>query len=364
MGKSKTTQTTNTSTNQTQTPTPWGPAIPGLTGLANLTNDAMLEVQNLPNYSGDFVALPGELQEQVIPALQASAQLASTLVNPALMASQTAMNELPVFGGPAIEAGTQSFGSYDPSGVDSVVQAAIQPYMRQLMEQVLPSLQSSSIESGAYGNDRAFAVMPQTAIRDTGRMASEVAAGIAFQDFLSQQQRQLEAFGLSTQRGLGEADVLTQRLSMYPELLDTAMRMSTGSADLFTEAAAYDTAMRQATINNALARDTYNAQVPFRGLDIASNIFGSFAPYASTNMSGTSNSTSTTTQKQPLGAQLFQGALGLGGMIAGFPGIGTALGIGNQVANPMINVNQNALQQAAASAFALPPFNPYQYYGG
>lgn len=361
MGKSKSTQKTTSNTNQSQTNTPWTPAIPGLTNLADLTTQAMQAAQAAPQYQGDFIALPGALQQQVIPALQQSAALAGSLVDPAMQAANQTNWQMPTFGGPSINAGTQTFGSYDASQVAPVVEAAIQPYLRQLTEQILPSLQSSGIESGAYSNDRAFAVMPQTALRDTSRMAAEVGGGIAFQDFLEQQNRLQQAYGLSTQRGLGEADVLSSRLSMYPELLDTVMRMQTGASDLTSQAAAYDLAMRQSEIQNQLAQDAYRVQTPFRGLDMAANIFSTFSPYASSNMRGTSNSTTTMTQQQPLAGQILQGALGVGSMLAGFPGLGTALGIGGMAANPMMGAGN--LAGLGSSSIYTPqpiPFNPFQ----
>lgn len=355
MGKSKTKTKTSTNTNDTQTATPWGPATAGLTDLAGMTTNAMHAAQGVPLYNGDFIAQPGALQQSVTPLYGQASQLAGSLVNPALNAANNTNWQMPSFqGSPTLAQGTQSFGSYDASQVAPVVEAAMAPYLRQLQEQILPGLQSAGIESGAYSNDRAFAVMPQQALRDTSRMAAEVGGGIAFQDFQGQQQRMQNAYGLGTQRGLGEADVLTQRLAQYPELLDTAMRMSTGQADLAAQGAAYDTALRQSEINNALAQDTYQVQAPFRGLDMAANIFGSFAPYATRNNVGTSNSTSTTTQSQPLAPQLLQGAIGLGSMAAGFPGIGTALGIGQSA---------GALGGAAnMGAIANLP-NPFAQYG-
>ena len=367
MGKSKQrTKSSGTSTtNQTQTNTPYSPAVPGLNNLANLTNQAMLEAQAVPQYGGDFLALPGQLQQQVPGMYMNSSQLAGSLVDPALAASQQALSQLPTFAGsPTLDQGTQTFGSYDASQVAPVVQAAMAPYIRQLQEQILPGLQSSGIESGAYSNDRAFAVMPQQAMRDTSLAAAEVGGGIAFQDFLAQQQRLQNAYGMSTQRGLGEADVLTQRLGMYPELLDAAMRMSTGSADLAAQGASYDTVMRQAEIQNALMRDAYNVQSPFRGLDMAANIFGTFSPYGTQTMNGTTsyNNKSTTTQSQPLAGQILQGALGIGSMLAGFPGLGTALGIGAGtagMANPLMNMGGGT-----ASWFANNPFGGNLFGGG
>lgn len=342
MGKSKTKTTTTGSSNSTQTstPTPWGPALPGLTNLAGATNNAITAAQGVPLYQGDFLALPGQLQQQVPGMYMDSSALAGSLVDPALNAANNTNWQMPTFNGPSLDQGTQTFGSYDATQVQPVIEAAMAPYLRQLQEQILPGLQSSGIESGAYSNDRAFAVMPQTALRDTSRMAAEVGSGIAFQDFLQQQQRLQNAYQMDTTRGLGQADVLTQRLGMYPELLDNAMRMSTGQADLASQAAAYDTAMRQAEINNALARDTYNVQAPFRGLDMGANILSTFSPYASQYQTGTQDyrSQSTQTQSQPLAGQILQGAMGIGSMVAGFPGLGTALGIGGQVANPMMNL--------------------------
>lgn len=348
MGKSKSTQKTKSSTNETSTATPWGPATAGLTDLAGMTSNAMHQAQNIPLYQGDFVAQPGAMQQNVAPLYQQASQLAGGLVGGALNAANTTNWQMPSFqGSPTLQDGTQTFGSYDASQVQPVIEAAMQPYMRQLTEQVLPGLQSAGIESGAYSNDRAFAVMPQQALRDTSRMAAEVGSGIAFQDFMANQQRQQQAYQMSTQRGLGEADVLTQRLAQYPELLDTAMRMSTGQADLASQGAAYDTALRQSEINNALAQDAYNVQAPFRGLDMASSIFGSFAPYATRNNVGTSNSTTTQTTQQPLAGQLLQGAMGIGsmalGMPGGFAGLGTALGIGQAAGAAGGGYNMNAI---------------------
>lgn len=353
MGKSKSKSTTNST--QSTTNTPFGPAMPGLTDLANLTSQAMWAAQGVPQYTGDFIALPGQMQQAVIPAYQNSAALAGQLGEQALGVANNQNWQMPTFSGPGLEAGTQSFASYDPTAVAPVVQAALQPYMRQLTEQILPGMQSSAIESGAYSNDRAFAVMPELALRDTGRMAAEVASGIAFQDFLSQQERNLEAYGLSTQRGLGEADVLTSRIGMYPELLDSVMRMSTGQAGLTEQAAAYDTAMRQAEIQNALARDAYAVQAPFRGLDMAANLFGTFAPYSSSNMTGRSTTTQTTSQ--PLAGQILQGALGVGSMVAGFPGLGTALGLGGAAgaaANPMLAFAGNTMPNFSSAPWMQP----------
>lgn len=361
--KKQTTKGTSTSQQQqTQTATPWAPAQPGLANLAQLTNQAMLQAQAVPKYTGDFVALPGQLQQAVIPALQAAGAQAGALIPQVQGTINDRLWTQPSFAGsPSLAAGTQTFGSYDASQVAPVVQAAIAPYLRQLTEQILPSIQSAGIESGAYSSDRALGVAPQTALRDTSRMASEVAAGIAFQDFLANQQRQQQAYQMSTQRGLGEADVLSSRLGMYPELIDTVMRLSTGQADIATQAAAYDAAMRQAAINNSLAQDTYNVQAPYRGLDMAANIFNTFQPYGTRDMTGTSAEQfkQTTTTKEPLAGQILQGAIGVGSMLAGFPGMGTALGLGGlagSAANPMLSMAMPSLSSAFSS-----PINPFQF---
>jgi hypothetical protein len=315
-------------------------------------------------YGGDFVATPGALQQSVIPAYQAAAATAGSLIDPARQAALQTNWQMPEFAGPGTEAGTQGFASYDMNAIQPVIEAAMAPYMRQLTEQILPGMQSAGIESGAYSNDRAMAVMPQQALRDTSRMAAEVGAGIGFQDFQSQQQRALEAFGLNTQRGLGTADVLSTRLSLYPELLDNIMRMSAGQADLTEQAAGYDTAMRQAELNNQIARDTYAMQAPFRGLGEAAQLYGTFAPYGTQNLSGRTNTTSTTTQSQPLAGQILQGAMGVGSMLMGMPGGLSMLGLGGAAANPLINFGSSAVNPFTSP---LPPINPFNYlpnYGG
>lgn len=354
MGKSKTKQTSSGKQATTQTATPFQQIIPGMQQLGTNIGTAMGQAQAVPLYMGDMVAQAGDRQRAVLPSMQGTADYARSLSPLAMNAANQALSDQPTFEGPGLEAGTGSFANYDPSGVQSVIQAAIQPYMRQLTEQVLPGMQSSALESGAYGNDRAMSIMPGQALRDTGRMAAEVGSGIAYQDFADQQRRSLEAYGLGTQRGLGEADVLTQRLSMYPDLLNSSLGFQSAGTAMDQEAANYDVAMRQAEINNAMARDQYMVNAPFRGLDTAAQLYGSFAPYATQQMNGTNSSTSTTTQQQALGPQLLQAAMGIGSAAMGMPGGlgGLFGGAAASAANPMMGM------ASSGSAFSNPA-NPF-----
>lgn len=332
MGKKKT--TTKSTSNQTQQATPWSPVQPGLTDLAGRVNTALGQLPGA--YEGQFIATPGAMQQAVLPAMQQAGALSGSLIAPAMQAATQTNWQMPQFQGPGLQQGTGSFAQYDPSGVQSVIQGAMQPYLRQLTEQILPSLQSSGIESGAYSNDRMMALMPQTAIRDTSRMAAEVGSQIAYQDFADQQARALQAYGLGTQRGLGEADVLTQRLGMYPGLLDMVTGLAGQQAGYTQQAADYETAMRQAEINNQLAAHDYAVRQPFQGLDTAAQLYGTFAPYATQTSQG--SQTQTQTQSGGLMGQLLQGAMGIGGMMLGSPGGLSMLGLGGaSAANPLLN---------------------------
>ncbi len=340
-GGSKTTQKTSSKTNQTQTATPYAAIQPGLDQLGSNITSAMNQVQNMGGYGGPFVAQAGALQNAVIPAYQAAAAQAGSLIDPARNVATNTVWQMPTFEGPSLAQGTQGFESYNADAIQPVINAAIQPYLRQLTEQILPSLQSSANEAGAYSNDRALVTLPGMALRDTSRMAAEVGTGIAYQDFIDRQHRLQNAYQMDTQRGLGMGDLLSSRLAMYPELINNVMRLSTGQADLTQEAANYDIAMRQAEINNSLAQDQYNAALPFRGLNEAASLYSTFQPYATNQMVGKSNSTTTTQQQQSPFSQIMQGALGLGSLAMGFPGLGGALGLGGaaasaSMANPML----------------------------
>lgn len=78
--------------------------------------------------------------------------------------------------------------------LDSALNAANQPFVRELMNKILPSIRSSAIESGAYSGDRAMSVLPTEAIADSAGRAAEVTSGLAYQGFQSEEARRLQAW--------------------------------------------------------------------------------------------------------------------------------------------------------------------------
>jgi hypothetical protein len=94
--------------------------------------------------------------------------------------------------------------------------------------------------------------------------------------------------------------------------------------------------------------DQYASQAPFMGLDTASQLLAELSGgWGTTSMHG--DSTQTTTQSQSPFSQILQGALGVGSMLAGVPGLGSAIGLGTSAASPaasaMFNVSPTAASQ-------------------
>lgn len=314
-------KTTNkTSTNQTSTAAPPSWALPIDQALAGQIMSGVNAVQAVPHYTGDFIAQPGALQSAVPGGYLDAAALARSLVAPAQQALQQSM-VAPSFdvGGNTLNAALQSYGSTNPGGMDAAVRAAINPVYQNLTQNILPSLQSAGIESGAYGGSRALTTMPEMALRDFDTQAGNIAAQMSYQDYVDAANRAITGYGAATSRGLGEADTLTQRLGLTPNLLDAIMRMSGGSAELQAQGAAADTANRQATIDNALQKYQYAVQQPFMGYDVATDLISRLSgSYGTTTQQGTSTQTQSTGGLAPI----IGGALGLAAMAGGFPTAG------------------------------------------
>lgn len=329
MGSKTTVKTNETATN---TPPQW--AEPGLTELGQRIT-SIIPTMPGPQYTGDFVA-PSSTYEAAMPGqLTALADFMRSMTPGAmgaLDASTTPVN-FGMEGAPQVG----QYGDYDPSGVLPVITAAMQPAFRQLTESVLPSLQSSGMESGAYSSGRARDVLPNMAIGDTMRTVGELASGISYQDFSDFENRRLQAYGLDTERGLGEAGTLSQRLSLFPDLLDTVLRTQAGATDTEAAAAGYDRQLRQQEIDNTLAQFDYNVRYPFQGLDVAAALLGNLAqPWGSRTTQGTQ------TQSQGGLGQIVQGALGLGMGALGMPG-GLGSLFSRKPAGGAINVTGGAM---------------------
>lgn len=304
--------TVKNETNETATNTPPSWAQPGLEELGRRITSIIPTVPG-EQYTGDFLAPPSGLEGEMPGRYLDTADFMRSMSLPAMGAVDASMMA-PTFnmaGGPNV----RSFGQYDPTGVQSVIEAAMQPAFRQLTEQVLPGMASSGLASGSYGGTRNAATVPGQAIRDTMGEVSRMATQIGYQDFSDFENRNLQAYGLDTERGLGTANTLTQRLSQFPELMNTVLRLQTGATDTEASAAAYDRTLRQNEIDNQLAQFDYGVRYPYQGLDVAAALLGQIA-----NPWGTRTSTGTSTQSSGGLGQLLQGAMGLGATALGMPG--------------------------------------------
>jgi len=319
MGTKKKSKTKSSST---QTEKPLDLVMPGYNTIAQGVEKGLQDIQGV-NYTGDFLAQPGDLQNQMPAAWQKAAGTVGQLVPQAQNFIQQGLQG-PQFGdSPNLAAGMQSFGSTSPEGMQGAINAAIHPYMQQLTQNILPSLQSAGIESGAYGGSRSQQTLPGMAIADAGESAQRVAAALAFEDFQKQQERTLQGYGLSTDRGLGEASALTSRLGVMPGMFNTAASLAGGEAEFLGNAAQGDLMNRQMGIDNALKQFQYDMTRPFMGYDVAGNILGNMTQGYGTT-SGTSKST--TTEKTGGLGNIVAGVGGLAAAAAGMPGLGSLLG--------------------------------------
>lgn len=359
MGSKKKSKTSSTTHQESK---PLDIVMPGYGQIASGVSNALNQVQGV-NYNGDFVAQPGT-HALAAPGMYADAanQALSLVPQAQSFVDQAGMGPQFGLGLPVLQQAMQGFGSTSPQGMQGAVDAAIQPYMRQLTEQVLPSLQSAGIESGAYGGTRSQQTLPGLAIRDAGRMAQEVAANLVYQDYNAAAQRQLEAYGLDTARGLGESQANTARLSITPELLNSVMRMSGGAADLMNQAGQLETANAQAGINNNLQRFNYDMTRPFMGYDTATDILSRLtAGFGTTDQ----QSKSKTTEKTGGLAPIIQGGLGLASGIAsmamGAPPIASAFGGGaggGSLVSSLFGAGGNPFAQAIPQ-LQVPPLGGY-----
>lgn len=309
-------KTTNTSSGtQTVAPPSW--ALPQMQEIASGIMNGLNTIKTIPAYTGDIVAQPNALTQSVPQAYLDAASVARSLV-PQAQGALDASGQMPTFalGGNVLQAAANSYGSTNPGGMTAAVNAAIDPVYKQLTQSILPSLQSSGIESGAYGGSRALVTLPGQALSDFSHEAGNIAATLNYQDYADTANRALQAYSADTTRGLGAADVLTQRLGLTPDLLNAVMRMSGGAADLTNQAATIDQQNRQAVLDNNMQRYQYQMTQPFNGYDIATQLISQLA-----GNYGTTTAQGTTTQTQKTGGlgPVLGGIFGLGSMLMGLP---------------------------------------------
>jgi hypothetical protein len=328
MGSKRT--TTNT-TNESRTSNPMTMVMPGFQNITNRVNEAL---NNLPasTYSGPFVAIPGQERTQaLIDSYDLNAGRAEAAGGRVLDAANRLstpisfqQNNLPTL--------SRFEGDNGGARLDAAIRGSINPVMRQLQEQILPSIKSSAIESGAYSGDRAMGVVPELAIAESMERANDIASRLAYEGFQQEEGRRLSAhqgyqdqllsaFNLDTQRGLGAGELETRRLGMLPDFEQQAMQLYAGQSDLMRMGLDTETARQQALVADALAREDYATQAQFRGLGEATDILTRLTNGYGTQ---TGNSTSKTVEKTGGLGPIVQGAMGLASMAAGLGAFGGA----------------------------------------
>lgn len=266
MGSNKS-STTNYSQTQSAAPPSW--TMPGISDVANKVTQAVSQIPTNDN----------TLSNQIIDSYTSSANRAAGLADTVQGVLPSLLNQT----------------NYD---IQPVIDAALAPVYKQLTQQVLPGIKSSSLASGAYSGDRAMTVLPAMAISDYAKQAQDTAATIGYQDFLDKQNRQLQA------------------TSMLPDIVDTVMRMSSSGGDLLTR---------------ALDTQTQQAYAPFQGLDLATQLLTALSGGYGTQ---TGSGTSTTTQSSSGLGDVLQGAFGLASLAGGLGAFGPAGLVASSVANP------------------------------
>lgn len=353
MGKSKST----TKTNQTQTNAPPSWTAPYLQQTAGLVGNAINQIPT-EHYSGDQVATM--TPEQLAGIMQAWGSTAGNAGELGQMLQAQTGNLLTSPMNFTTVLPDTSYSLAPRQELDSVIQAAIHPVQQQLMEQILPGITNSALASGAYSNDRATGVLPQTAVRDSMDSMQRIASQLGYEDYQNYENRRLAAYGATTgaaqqnygldtaRQGLVSQDMLS-RMGLLPEFVNSTLHTQASQGDLLRMAAELDTANRQGGIANEVGMDQYNSQSPFLGLDTASQILARLSGnYGTQNMTGTS----TTTQSPSLMSTIGQGlqmAAGIAGAAMGMPGglgaLGGGSGLGSMGAAANLFPAMNAMVQ-------------------
>lgn len=352
MGSSKTKQVTDTQQHQTAAPPTW--TAPGLADAAAAVTSGIGQIPQT-HYSGPQIAT---MDPAALAAIQhawgATAANAGDLSGwmqgmlPQLNQQQHFTTALP----------STDYSLAPKQDLQGVIAASIDPVQKMLMEQILPSITNSALSAGAYSGDRAMRVLPTDAVRNATESMQRIASQLGYEDYQNYENRRLQAYQATTgaaqtnyqledQRQAQIAADQLARLSLTPDFVNSILHTQASQGDLLNMSAQLGKQEQQLGYNDAISRDQYASHAPFMGLDTASQLLAMLSGnWGTQDMTGHSQSVQTTTPS--LASQLIQGAIGVGSMAAGFPGIGGALGLGGAASTP-----------AASSLFSFNPLKPF-----
>jgi hypothetical protein len=273
--------------------------------------------QPLQQYQGQIVASPGAQTQQAWNLAANSGNVGQDAQNAAQAGYLNTASQTPAQVNPA-QISQQNLQPYMNPYTQSVINQTL-PLMQQANALQQNQVQDQAASSNAYGGSRQGiqqgVAQAQGALNE-GQMAAQLnqanyaqAQGAAAQDVASRNtaQAQNQAAGLS-QEGL-----VNQAASGLGTLGTQQMQNNIANYGMLTSAGGFEQAQGQNDINAQLAQFQQANQYPQQQLSIMESALG-MTPY-NTGTSGSSASTSTTSQSNPLAAAL-GGIQTLGGLFS------------------------------------------------
>lgn len=150
-----------------------------------------------------------------------------------------------------------------------------------------------------------------------------------------------EAYGLETERGLGTNEAARLDAGARSGLFNDSLGIQASQGDLLRQFLELQTGADQTGISNDLARDQYNLEYPFRGLDIATNLLTQLSGgWGTQHLDGTDS----TVEKTGGLGEIVKGVAGLGmagaSLFGGGGPLGSALGAAKP-ASSLFNFSRN-----------------------
>jgi hypothetical protein len=270
------TSSSTTNQNQTTTVNPFGGASGILNQMIGGASSAY-DATNKTPYAGSYYAAPNQNQIQAQSSTLAQAAPSGTGADAMRNIAMKSLNG----------------GYLDPTQnapLQAAIQAGIDPLRKQLHQNVM-SIGDAAQAQGAYGGSRQ-GVVEGTALGDFNSHATDLAAGMNYQDYATERQNQLNAGAL--------LDHATQ-IGLMPGQIQDAV----GGEQ-------QQQAQAQLDANHQQFNDAQ--QAPWAGLGNLSQIFQLLQPYgtSTTTGTGTSNGTSTSEVK---GTSALSNILGVAKMV-------------------------------------------------
>lgn len=233
--------------------TPWKPAQPGLeAGVSSATNF----FNNLPAaYSGRFTAGTSPYQYQALDALRGTANAAGPNYG------QGALSLGDYFTNKLNSGGYKppTFGSYDTSAIQPVIESLTRPIFQKYQENVIPQIKSQATANGAY--QAPYRSAEDIAQRNFLGELTNTATQVGYQDFS-------DFRNLLTNANSQEL----QAAGSIPGLYNNALGAASGYAGLLGQLGAGYESLGQRDIDEALKRNQYDRTYGFQDVGNLMNL--------------------------------------------------------------------------------------------